>query len=106
MPDRSGKTEQPTQRRLQKARKDGQFPAAKEFVGALQFLVFLGLLSAGGAAWFAGLQQTARSVLYDHVARSPPFGGRKGTPTGWRGCCPTVDGVEFPSLAKEGLGVV
>ena len=27
------KTEEPTQRRLEKARKDGQFPQAKEFVG-------------------------------------------------------------------------
>jgi flagellar biosynthetic protein FlhB len=63
MPDRSGKTEEPTKRRLDKARKEGQFPAAKEFVGALQFLVFLGVLSAGGAAWFAGFRQTARGLF-------------------------------------------
>jgi flagellar biosynthetic protein FlhB len=63
MPDRSGKTEEPTKQRLDKARKEGQFPAAKEFVGALQFLVFLGLLSAGGAAWFASFRQTARGLL-------------------------------------------
>jgi flagellar biosynthetic protein FlhB len=63
MPDRSGKTEEPTKRRLDKARKEGQFPAAKEFVGALQFLVFLGLLSAGGAAWFAGFRAAARGLL-------------------------------------------
>ena len=53
MSDRSGKTEEPTQRRLEKARKEGQFPQAKEFVAALQFLVFLGLLGAGGAEWMA-----------------------------------------------------
>jgi flagellar biosynthesis protein FlhB len=63
MADRSGKTEEPTKRRLDKARKEGQFPAAKEFVGALQFLVFLGLLSAGGAAWFAGFRETTRGLL-------------------------------------------
>jgi flagellar biosynthesis protein FlhB len=63
MSDRSGKTEQPTQRRLEKARKDGQFPQAKEFVAALQFLVFLGLIGAGGAAWFAALRQTTRAIL-------------------------------------------
>jgi len=63
MADQSGKTEQPTQRRLEKARKDGQFPSAKEFVSALQFMVFLGLLSTGGAAWFAQFRQSTRSVL-------------------------------------------
>jgi flagellar biosynthesis protein FlhB len=63
MPDRSGKTEEPTKRRLDKARKEGQFPAAKEFVGALQFLVFLELLSAGGAAWFASFREAARGLL-------------------------------------------
>ena len=44
MADRSSKTEQPTERRLEKAREEGQFPSAREFVGALQFMVFLGLL--------------------------------------------------------------
>jgi flagellar biosynthetic protein FlhB len=63
MPDRSGKTEEPTQRRLEKARKDGQFPQAKEFVAALQFLVFLGLLGAGGAGWMASLRQTTRAIF-------------------------------------------
>ena len=45
MADKSGQTEQPTQRRLDKARKDGRFLSAKEFVSALQFMVFLFLLS-------------------------------------------------------------
>ena len=63
MADKSGKTEQPTQRRLEKARSEGQFPAAKEFVSALQFMVFLALLGAGGAAWFAQLKQTTRGLL-------------------------------------------
>lgn len=62
MADQS-KTEQPTQRRLEKAREEGQFPAAREFVSALQFMVFLGVLGVGGAAWFAGFQATARSLL-------------------------------------------
>jgi flagellar biosynthetic protein FlhB len=63
MADQSGKTEQPTQRKLEKARKEGQFASAKEFVSALQFLVFLTLLSAGGAHWFAGLRQMMRWLL-------------------------------------------
>jgi flagellar biosynthetic protein FlhB len=69
MADKSGKTEQPTQRRLEKARKEGQFPNAKEFVSALQFLVFLSLLGVGGAAWFASFRVTMRSMLKLAFAR-------------------------------------
>src|SRR5580693_8681587 len=58
-----GKTEKPTQRRLKKAREDGNYPSAKEFVSALQFVIFLSLLGVGGARWFAGFQQTARSLF-------------------------------------------
>lgn len=63
MPDKSGKTEPPTQRRLEKAREEGQFPSAREFVAALQFMVFLGLLGAGGAHWFAQFCQTTRALF-------------------------------------------
>src|ERR1041385_8480546 len=63
MADRSGQTEKPTQRRLEKARKEGQFPAAREFVAALQFLVFLVLLATCGARWFAGFRQAARALF-------------------------------------------
>ena len=56
MSDRSGKTEEPTQRRVEKARKDGQFPQSKEFVAALQFLVLLGLITAGGSEWLSGFR--------------------------------------------------
>ena len=63
MADKSGKTEQPTQQRLKKAREQGQFPAAKEFVAALQFMVFLTLLGKGGAGWFEQFRYTTRSIL-------------------------------------------
>ena len=63
MADHSGKSEQPTQRRLEKARKEGQFPSAREFVAALQFMLFLGLLGMGGAQWFQGLRVTTRALL-------------------------------------------
>ena len=64
MADQTGKTEQPTQRRVDKARREGQFLSAREFVAALQFLVFLGLLSAGGARWFTGFCQTTRHLFW------------------------------------------
>ena len=63
MPDRFGKTEPPTQRRLDKARQEGQFPSAREFVAALQFLVFLCVLGLGGARWFQAFRQTTRRWL-------------------------------------------
>ncbi len=69
MPDKSQKTEQATQRRLQKAREEGQFPNAREFVSALQFMVFLALLSAGGARWLAQFRQTMRSLFALAFAR-------------------------------------
>jgi len=63
MADQSSKTEQPTQRRVDKAREEGQFSNAKEFVSALQFMVFLGLLGAGGAQWLAQFRVTTRLLL-------------------------------------------
>ena len=69
MPDQSSKTEQPTQRRLQKAREEGQFPNAREFVSALQFMVFLGLLGAFGAGWLREFRRTMRSLFVMAYAR-------------------------------------
>jgi flagellar biosynthetic protein FlhB len=63
MADRSGKTEQPTERRVKKAREEGQFPSAKEFVSALQFMVFLLLAGAGGGAWFHQFRLTMRELF-------------------------------------------
>jgi flagellar biosynthesis protein FlhB len=63
MSDKSQRTEQPTERRLEKARKEGQFPSAKEFISAMQFLVALLLLGSGGARWFADFRQTTRRLL-------------------------------------------
>src|SRR5579871_4546221 len=63
MADRSGKTEEPTQRRLEKSRKEGQFASAKDFVSALQFMVFLGLVGVFGARWFEQFRRSMRRLL-------------------------------------------
>jgi flagellar biosynthetic protein FlhB len=42
--DSGQKTEKPTQRRLEKAREEGQFAISREFLGSLQFVAFLTLL--------------------------------------------------------------
>ena len=57
------KTEQPTQRRLDKARKDGQFPVSREFVSAVQFLVFVWLLTTYGWDWLTMMRESTRYLL-------------------------------------------
>lgn len=41
MGDQGQKTEQPTQQRLQKARREGRFPSSRDFLSALQFVCFV-----------------------------------------------------------------
>ena len=55
MSDQGEKTEKPSKRRLEKARKEGRFPVSREFVSALQFLAF---------TWFA---VTWSSQLLDRI---------------------------------------
>ncbi len=61
--DFSQKTEQPTARRIDKARREGQFPGAKEAIAALQFLAFTALVSASGLAWLQSLRGTTRMLF-------------------------------------------
>src|SRR5579872_5263752 len=63
MADQSQKTEKPTPKRLEKARKDGTFPSAREMVGAIQFLVFAFMLSAWGAGFLTQMRATMRWLL-------------------------------------------
>jgi len=60
MADTSQKTEQATPRRLDKARKEGQFPVSRDLVSAFEFLAFAALLANGGPAFFAQLRETMR----------------------------------------------
>src|SRR4051812_29307791 len=57
------RTEQPTRQRLDKAREEGQFPAAKDFVGALQFFVLVLIAGRCANGWFESAQQGFRSSL-------------------------------------------
>ena len=64
MADNNGqRTEQPTAKRLDKARKEGQFPTARQFVSAMQFLAFVAVLEAWGGQWFAELRRLMRHAL-------------------------------------------
>src|SRR4051812_22017109 len=63
MADKSQQTEKPTPRRIEKAREEGRFPAAKEFVGALQFLAFVMMLAWGGGAWVSQMRRVLRLMV-------------------------------------------
>jgi flagellar biosynthetic protein FlhB len=66
MADKDQKTEQPTQRRMEKAREEGNFPSARTFVGALQFLVFVAMLGSWGGTWVGAIHETM-SLLLQHA---------------------------------------
>lgn len=53
MPGNSDRTEQPTPRRREKARKEGRFVVSRDFVSAVHFLAFVALISAYAEHWLA-----------------------------------------------------
>jgi len=63
MADNDQKTEQPTQRRLHKAREEGNFPTARTFCGAMQFLAFVSLIRVWGPNYIHSLQSALSTVL-------------------------------------------
>jgi flagellar biosynthesis protein FlhB len=63
MPDTSQKTEKASPRRLLKAREDGDFPGAREFVSAIQFLSFIILAAEWFPHWIENLQTAFRLGL-------------------------------------------
>jgi flagellar biosynthetic protein FlhB len=64
MADKDQKTEQPTQRRMLKAREEGNFPSARIFVGAIQFLAFVAMLRSWGGTWITATHQTMAQLLH------------------------------------------
>jgi len=69
MADKSQKTEQPTQKRIEKARKDGDFVTSREFTGALQFLAAVVILGSYGPGWFHDLQTLCRRFILSAFKR-------------------------------------
>jgi flagellar biosynthesis protein FlhB len=63
MPDQGQKTEKPTKRKVDKSRKEGQFPASREMLAALQFLTFVIFLVAGCAGFLDRLRQLTHYFL-------------------------------------------
>jgi flagellar biosynthetic protein FlhB len=63
MADKQQKTEQPTQRRLKKAREDGNFPTARVCVSAAQFLACVAIIHARGPLWVISIRTAMAEVL-------------------------------------------
>ncbi|HTQ57552.1 MAG TPA: EscU/YscU/HrcU family type III secretion system export apparatus switch protein [Bryobacteraceae bacterium] len=63
MADKDQRTEQPTQRRLKKAREEGRFPTARVFVSALQFLAFVAMLRAFGLPYIQNIRNVMAELL-------------------------------------------
>jgi flagellar biosynthetic protein FlhB len=59
----SGQTEKPTQRRLLRARKEGNFLSSREFVSAIQFLGFVTLAVTFSGAFLMRIAAVTRTLL-------------------------------------------
>jgi flagellar biosynthesis protein FlhB len=63
MADQGQKTEEPSKRKLDKARREGQFPSSREFLAALQFLTFVVLVGTGASGFLNRAREMARYFL-------------------------------------------
>jgi flagellar biosynthetic protein FlhB len=63
MPDEGQRTEKPTKRKLDKARREGQFPASRELLASLQFLAFVIFAGHGAARFVERMRALARYFL-------------------------------------------
>jgi flagellar biosynthesis protein FlhB len=100
MADQGQRTEKPTKRKIDKSRREGQFPASRELLSALQFLTFVVLLITGGGAFLERARDMVRYLLAAafHLTVTPRavlriYGellGQIFTPLLWMGGCLTL----------------
>lgn len=57
------RTERPTPRRLDRARREGNFPASREFVASVQFLGFVALIAVFGSTAMIRMERLTRALL-------------------------------------------
>jgi flagellar biosynthesis protein FlhB len=60
----SNKTEQPTKRKLDKARKQGSFASTRQFIAGTQFLVFVTMIRLFGDKWLTTMRIVLASTLH------------------------------------------
>src|SRR5438132_11686316 len=63
MADSGQRTEKATPRRLEKARKEGNFPSSREFLSAVQFAAFVALAAAFSSAWLVRTTRLVRALI-------------------------------------------
>ena len=63
MADSGQRTEKPTQRRLEKARREGNFPASREFVSSVQFLGFVTIAVTFGGTFVVRMARVVRYLF-------------------------------------------
>ena len=63
MADQGQKTERPTQRRLDKARKEGRVPTSRDLIGSLQFAAFIAILLIQGSEGFYSIRAMMRALF-------------------------------------------
>lgn len=71
MSDQGQKTEQPTQQRQQKARREGRFPSSKEFISALQFVSVLIVAQSGGESLSQDIARLSTALFRQAFSASP-----------------------------------
>jgi flagellar biosynthesis protein FlhB len=59
----SQKTEQPTQKRLNEARRQGRFPISRDLLGGVQLFLFVWLITRDSAVWLDTLRRIMRRLL-------------------------------------------
>ena len=68
MPDPQ-RTEKPTPRRIERARREGRFPASRDLPSAAQFVAFALLLAAFGPDWYGRLAANTRGLIHAAFTR-------------------------------------
>jgi flagellar biosynthetic protein FlhB len=63
MADSHNRTEQPTQKRLQKARREGQFATSRELITAAQFVTFVMIIGMWFPGWLTGMKAMLHQAL-------------------------------------------
>jgi len=59
----SSRTEKPTQRRLDRARREGNLPTSREFISSIHFVGFVALATMLGGAWLMRTARLMRAML-------------------------------------------
>lgn len=105
MSDQSQRTEQPTQKRQNKAREEGQYPSARQFLSGIQFCMCVYLIDHYGADWMEGLKSSAVTLV--KRAFGPAISGTElmhlALDMAWRTVMPMLIGGSILVAATFGL---